>query len=238
MQERTESTIERESQPDGTESGAPPQSTETQEAREARAQESAATQVEQINSAVDGSKSTRGKDSSEDSTQYEASSADGDDAELDPIARLEQQLAEANARADEYLDKHQRSAAEFQNARKRQEKQLSDSIQRASQRLILKLLPVLDDLDLAFQNIPEDLNEQETAWLGGFRQIQKKMTSLLEDEGVQLIETEGEFNPERHEAISSEPSDEVESGHVIATLRPGYEQSGRVLRPALVRVAA
>ena len=155
----------------------------------------------------------------------------------DPVM-LQAELEAAQDRADEYYEKLQRVTAEFQNARRRQEMQLSDSIARASQRTVVKLLPILDDLELAFQNVPSDLSEQQTAWLNGFSQIQQKLQTLLADEGVTVIETTGEFNPDFHEAISSEPTDEVESHHIIATLRTGYKQKGRVLRPALVRVAA
>lgn len=153
------------------------------------------------------------------------------------IETLRAELAAAETKADEYLDKLQRTAAEFQNSRRRQEKQLADEIERASSHIIQRIFPVVDDLDLAFGNLPADLNETQSAWVDGFRQIQKKLETLLEDQGVAVIAREGEFDPNRHEAISSEPSDSVESGHIIQTLRTGYEYKGRVLRPALVRVA-
>jgi molecular chaperone GrpE len=114
-----------------------------------------------------------------------------------------------------------------------------DSIERANQSLILRLLPVFDDFDLAFANVPADLNETDAAWIAGFRQIQKKLTDALSEEGLAVIDDTGSpFDPNRHEAISSEPNDEVESEHIIQTLRAGYEHKSRILRPALVRVAA
>jgi len=158
------------------------------------------------------------------------------DAEI--IAQLRMELAEAQAKSDEYLDKLQRTAAEFQNSRRRQEKQLADEIERASAHIIQRLLPIVDDLELAFQNIPAEVEQGGNAWLEGLRQIQKKLMQLLEDRGVTVIAKEGAFDPSRHEAVSSEPSETVESGHIIATLRTGYEYKDRVLRPALVRVAA
>lgn len=162
--------------------------------------------------------------------------AEPTDAEV--IAQLRTELATAQAKADELLDKLQRTAAEFQNSRRRQEKQVADEIDRASTHLIQRLLPTIDDLDLAFQNVPSDVEQTGGAWLGGLRQIQKKLLQLLEDRGVTAIAKEGAFDPVRHEAVSSEPSETVESGHIIQTLRTGYEYKGRVLRPALVRVAA
>jgi molecular chaperone GrpE len=180
----------------------------------------------------------------------EATIADGADGEaavepeaVDSVAQLQEELAAAHAKADEYLDKLQRSAAEFQNSRRRLENQLSDAVDRANAGLISRLLPVLDDLDLAFRNVPQELTATdesgaEEAWLQGFRQIRKKLLDVLSDQGVTPVETGGEFDPNQHEAISSEPNEEVESGHIIAEVRAGYVYKGRVLRPALVRVAA
>ncbi len=162
------------------------------------------------------------------------------------ITQLREELTAAQAKADEYLDKLQRSAAEFQNSRRRLENQQAEEIERANGALIKRLVPVLDDLDLAFQNVPSELqsaaaNEnaaQQVAWLQGFRQIRKKLFDVLSDQGVTAIDTSGEFDPNQHEAIGSEPSDSVPSGHVIDEVRAGYLHKGRVLRPALVRVAS
>lgn len=155
---------------------------------------------------------------------------------LETIARLEAELAEANQQAAEVTEKSQRLAAEFQNSRRRQERQLAEQIERSSMHLIKRLLPALDDFDLAFANVPE-ATDAEAAWIDGFRQIQRKLRQLLEEEGVTPIATEGAFDPTLHEAIASAPSDSVEPGHIIDTLRAGYQLKGHVLRPALVRVA-
>jgi molecular chaperone GrpE len=154
------------------------------------------------------------------------------------IAQLQAELEAERARATEMLDKFQRTAAEFQNARRRQEKQMAEEIERASTHIIKRLLPAMDDFDLAFNNVPSSTTDEENAWLNGFRQIQKKLQGLLDEEGVVAMPADGPFDPMRHEAVTSEPSDSVESGHIISTLRLGYEHRGRVLRPALVRVAA
>ena len=153
------------------------------------------------------------------------------------IAQLETELAEARARSDQYLDQMQRTAAEFQNTRRRQERQLQESIERATDSLIRRLLPVLDDFDLAFSNVPPTLENEKVAWVEGFQRIHQKLFSLLGEEGLTPIERTGPFDPNRHEAVTNEPHDEIESGHIIETLRTGYEYRGRVLRPALVRVA-
>ncbi len=155
---------------------------------------------------------------------------------LETIARLEAELVEANQQAAEVTEKSQRLAAEFQNSRRRQERQLAEQIERSSMHLIKRLLPAMDDFDLAFANVPE-ATDAEAAWIDGFRQIQRKLRQLLDEEGVTPIATEGAFDPTLHEAIASAPSDSVEPGHIIDTLRAGYQLKGHVLRPALVRVA-
>ncbi|MEZ4639185.1 MAG: nucleotide exchange factor GrpE [Caldilineaceae bacterium] len=81
------------------------------------------------------------------------------------------------------------------------------------------------------------MQAEETAWVEGFQRIHQKLTSLMAEEGVTPIAPDGEFDPNRHEAITHEPNEDVESGHIIATLRTGYAHGDRVLRPALVRVA-
>lgn len=153
------------------------------------------------------------------------------------IARLEAEIAEANARADLYLDQMQRAAAEFQNVRRRQERQVQESIDRATEGLIRRLLPVLDDFELAFNNVPNSLEGETKSWVEGFERIHQKLSTLVSEEGIRAIERTGPFDPNRHEAVTHEPSETVESGHIIETLRNGYEYKDRVLRPALVRVA-
>lgn len=168
------------------------------------------------------------------------------------IAALQEELALAQAQAQEYLERLQRTAAEYQNSRRRLERQLAEAIERANSDLVRRLLPVLDDLDLAFEHasaaqsnpvaaVVNGGDEAQAgdglAWIEGFRQIQRKLLDLLAEHGVTIVDVSGEFDPTRHEAVSSEPSSEVESGHIIAALRAGYEYKGQVLRPALVRVA-
>jgi len=155
---------------------------------------------------------------------------------LATVARLEAELIEARQECAGITEKSQRLAAEFQNSRRRQERQLAEEMERVSAHIIKRLLPALDDFDLAFTNVPEGVDAQ-SAWVEGFRQIQRKLRTAVEEEGLTPITTEGEFDPALHEAIASAPSDTVASGHITDTLRAGYTLKGRVLRPALVRVA-
>lgn len=159
--------------------------------------------------------------------------AEADEQESAEIEALKKQLEETEARASEYKDSWMRSQAEFQNYKKRIER--DHDLMRATMKgdIVKRILPVLDDLERALQNRPSD-----DLWAGGIELIARKFQGVLESEGIRKIEAEGaEFDPNFHEAISNEPSEEVESGHVIAVVQNGYMLGERVIRPALVRVA-
>ena len=143
------------------------------------------------------------------------------------------QLKEAEARVIEYKDGWARSQAEFQNYKKRIERDNELTYASMKGDIIKKVLPALDDLERALQNRPAD-----DAWASGIELIARKMQNLLEGEGLKRIDAKGKpFDPNFHEAISHEPADGVESEHVIDVVQNGYMLGDRVIRPALVRVA-
>lgn len=149
------------------------------------------------------------------------------------VEALKRQLEESEARLAESVEGWQRSMADFQNYKKRVER--DNELTRVTMKgdVVKKLLPVLDDLERALQNRPAD-----ESWANGIELIARKFQGILESEGIKRIEAEGaEFDPNFHEAISHEPNDQVESGHVIAVVQNGYLLGERVIRPALVRVA-
>ena len=149
------------------------------------------------------------------------------------IEALKKQLAEAESKTSEYRDSWMRSQAEFQNYKKRLERDNELTYISMKGDIIKKVLPVLDDLERALQNRPED-----SAWANGIELIVRKLQNVLDGEGIKRIEAEGmEFDPNFHEAISHEPADGVKSGFVIAVVQNGYMFGERVIRPALVRVA-
>lgn len=156
-----------------------------------------------------------------------------------PAAELEslkQKLNDAEARAAEYLDGWQRTQAEFINFRRRLERDRQAEFLAMKAEIIKKFLPVLDDLERALQHPPQA--EDLQAWVQGVELILRKMQGILQAEGVERIEAEGQiFDPNLHEAISHEDVDGQESGRVIAVVQQGYRLGERVIRPALVRVA-
>jgi molecular chaperone GrpE len=149
------------------------------------------------------------------------------------LEALTKRLEEAEAKALEYKDGWQRAQADFQNYKKRLERDHEMMYASMKGDIIKRVLPVLDDLERALQNRPA-----HEAWVSGIELIAHKLRSVLEAEGVKRIEAEGQpFDPNFHEAISHEPGGEVESGYVIAVTQNGYMLGERVIRPAMVRVA-
>jgi molecular chaperone GrpE len=162
----------------------------------------------------------------------EEMSVEADQASAEREALINQ-LKEAEAKIVEYKDGWARSQAEFQNYRKRIER--DNEMMYASMKgdIIKKVLPALDDLERALANRPAD-----DAWASGVELIARKMQNILEGEGLKRIDAKGKpFDPNFHEAISHEPADGVESEHVIDVVQNGYMLGERVIRPALVRVA-
>jgi molecular chaperone GrpE len=152
------------------------------------------------------------------------------------LEALQEELAQTNAKANEYLEGWQRSMADFSNYKKRIEREQAQNQQLATANVIKRYLELFDDLERALKNRPK---EAEAAnWAEGVELIYRKFLAYLENEGVQLIEVDGQFfDPNLHEAISHEDHPELESGQIIGVVQQGYRLGDRVLRPARVRVA-
>jgi molecular chaperone GrpE len=149
------------------------------------------------------------------------------------INALNKKLAEAESKISEYKDSWLRSQAEFQNYRKRVERDSELTYVSLKGDIIKKILPILDDLERGLQN-----RSAEDPWASGIELVVRKFQNILDSEGVKKIDAIGaEFDPNFHEAISHEPADGVKSGHVIGVVQNGYMIGERVIRPALVRVA-
>ena len=149
------------------------------------------------------------------------------------IDTLKKKLEEAESKTSEYKDSWLRSQAEFQNYRKRLERDNEVMYLSMKGDIIKKVLPLLDDLERALQNRAAD-----DAWASGIELIARKFQNILESEGLKRIDALGkEFDPNFHEAISHEPANGAQSGHVIGVVQKGYMLGERVIRPALVRVA-
>jgi molecular chaperone GrpE len=158
-----------------------------------------------------------------------------DSVEMNPEGATEATDAEALQRErDELRDRLLRTAAEFDNYRKRVERERRELAEFAAADLIRDILPIIDDFDraLAAPGWSKDAARE------GVELIHRRLLDTLRKRGVEPLEVVGQdFNPEWHESVGSEPAAGRRDGEVVAEVRRGYKLGGRLLRAALVRVA-
>jgi molecular chaperone GrpE len=151
-----------------------------------------------------------------------------DEGADDEVARLQ-------AERDEYLALAQRAQADFENYRKRAAKEAAAAGDRAKGGLVRELLPVVDNLERALASAEE--SEQHLAH--GVRLVHSELVAVLQRNGIEAFDPTGEpFDPEVHEALSTQPADGADPGMVVGVMEKGYKLNGTVLRPARVVVSA
>jgi len=143
--------------------------------------------------------------------------------------------AENNLREVELLNRLKYMQADFENYRKRTEKDMNEIEENSSKGLMTKLLSVLDELDLAVKHSKEDAGETELR--EGIEMVQKNLCSILEEAGLERIDAVGKpFDPSKHEAVAKIQGGSTGPWVVVEDLRAGYEFRGRVIRPSMVKV--
>jgi len=167
--------------------------------------------------------------------EWDAPSAEGQEAENpeadgeEPVVPLSEFEA-VSAERDQYLDALRRLKAEFDNSRKRQERERARTLEAASEKLVQELLPVLDNLDRAL--------ESDGDIRGGVLATREQLADVLAEEGLLPVASDGQpFDPNVHEAVMGRPSEDHEDGTVLQTFQRGYLLNGRAIRPAKVVVA-
>jgi molecular chaperone GrpE (heat shock protein) len=125
-------------------------------------------------------------------------------------------------------------AADFENYKKRAARERQEYVALANERIVLELLPVLDDLERALAAAEE---HEEARLEEGVRLVHRSLASLLERNGVAVIATDGKFDPHVHEALLAQPAEDREQGDVLDVVQKGYRLGDRVVRPARVIVA-
>ena len=175
-----------------------------------------------------------GADVSDDGEALEGAEAEAEaEAQEDAIAA---DLDKARAEAESYLDDLRRLQADFDNYRKRTLREQTARAASASQALVTKLLPVLDNFELAVSAAEQSRDFDRM--LKGVEMVFGELREVLQGEGLVKIEAEGKpFDPERHEAVIAVDDESAEPGTVVDIVRTGYELRGKVLRPAMVKVA-
>ena len=157
-----------------------------------------------------------------------------------PAVTLEGQLAAVTAERDQLLggqaelqDRLRRSLADFDNARKRFEQQRSDFVQFAAADLVKSLLPVLDDFERALK-----IEATDEKYAKGVELIYQRLSDTLKRAGLEPFDAAGQpFDPNLHQAVERVPSDEHQDQTVLAEFQKGYNFKGKLLRPAMVKVA-
>ena len=158
--------------------------------------------------------------------------------EISEEERLRAELEEADRERGQFRALAQRVQADFVNYRRRVEEEQQEFQRGAAAQLILKLLPVLDDLERALVQTTEDASSSNEGWLEGVRLVVRKFHAVMEEAGVQRIEAaDRAFDPWEHEAVAFQETTEHPAGYVLGLAREGYKLHGRVLRAAQVVVA-
>lgn len=148
------------------------------------------------------------------------------------VETLKQALVEEKEKSEKYLTNWQRSQADFENYKKRVEREKEEIVDSANNTLISNLSTVVDDVERAFASLPVPLTESD--WIEGIKLIYKKFKAVLEAQGLTEIKAKGEpFDPHLHEAVMRR---EGEEGMVIEEIQKGYKLKNKVIRPSLVVV--
>jgi len=160
---------------------------------------------------------------------------DDQSKELSP-EELKQKIIECNKLKDEYLAGWQRERADLLNYKRDELARMNEIISYASTDLILKILPILDNLELAEKKIPEDLISNES--VKGLLQIKAQLRDFLKKNNVEEIEALGQkFDPNLHEAIGEEEKENTEPNTVIEEVKKGYKFNERVIRASKVKIS-
>lgn len=144
------------------------------------------------------------------------------------VDKLEEELKQSE-------DKYLRLYAEFENFKRRKNKEIETNNVYKSQKVITEILPSLDNLERALQ--VESDNKEIKSLLKGVEMVYEGLLNVLKSEGVELIETENaQFDPNYHHAVMQDEDSEKESGAILDTFQKGYKLKDRVIRPAMVKV--
>jgi len=152
------------------------------------------------------------------------------------IQQLEDNLSLEKEKVKEYLTSLKYMQADFENYRKRSEKETQEAVSRSNEKLLSCLIGVLDDFENAI--LAGETTENKEALLEGVSMVHKNLEKLLTQEGLVRLECVGQaFNPNLHEILTQVPTNEHQNGIVLEEARKGFLFKGKVLRPSVVKVA-
>ena len=154
--------------------------------------------------------------------------------ERSAIAAAEEKLQSVMGDLDELKDRHRRKLAEFENMRKRTEREKGEYLRVALGKFIGDFLTISDDFDRALAHATPE--EKATDFGQGVGLIQRKLAELWKKYGLEEIDTSGSFDPNVHEAVATEPSKDLPKDTILEVLRKGHKLNDKLIRPALVKV--
>lgn len=170
-------------------------------------------------------------------TQFDDVIPGGADVTEEPIAPAADPLAEAHAEIEKWKDISLRTAAELDNFRKRTARDMQDARAYANAEVLRALLPILDNFETGLEAARAE--DEKSMIYQGLSMVRRQLADFLREENVQEIDALGKaFDPNLHEAVSQEPSDEAAEGTVLAVKRRGFKLKERLLRPAMVVVSS
>lgn len=142
---------------------------------------------------------------------------------------MEDQL---NEREKEYLDGWKRAQADYANLKRETDRDRIEFSKYANEKLLNDILPVFDQLERAIGHRPDD-----STWVQGISAIHSMFQKVLENAGVEFIDSATEFDPRLHEAVGHEPSEQIPEGKIVRTVERGYSLNGKLLKPTKVIIS-
>ena len=158
-----------------------------------------------------------------------------EEEESSALAAAGEKLRSVQKDLEELKDRHLRKLAEFENMRKRAEREKGEYFRSALGNFLLDLFPISDSFERALAHAPAEA--LQTDFGQGVAMIRRQFDELFKKYGVTEVDTSGPFDPNVHEAVATEPSSEVPKDTILEVLRKGYFLNDKLLRPALVKVA-
>ena len=159
-----------------------------------------------------------------------------EEPKLKEVEELKKDLEEAKAKCEEYLNGWKRERADFINFKKSETDRMSELVKFSNEDLILKILPILDNLYLAEKHLADAGLLQENEWLQGFIQIKKQLEDFLSKEGIEPIEVTGkEFDPNTMETVGEAEGGDEET--IVEEVQRGYTMHGKIIRVAKVKIS-
>lgn len=162
---------------------------------------------------------------------------ENNDSPISESTEQAEQIEKLTADVEKAKKEHLYLLAEYDNYKKQAIKERSQLMKYANENLLRDIVQVMDNFNLALQN--DITSENIESFVAGVRMISKEMQNTVEKYGVVKLKSHGEaFDPNQHEALGTEPTDEIKSGHISKVFKDGYKLHDRLLRPAQVIIAA